>query len=76
MLFHGVKNSIRRAGNYSKGTLMLEILRVVKKVFRIYSEKCFEKSRKNPEQIEVTLCWIINTAEYCKNILEGVKESF
>lgn len=55
---------------------MLEILRVVKKVFRIYSEKCFEKSRKNPEQIEVTLCWIINTAEYCKNILEGVKESF
>lgn len=47
VLFHGVKNCVRRASNYSKGTLLLDILRVVKKIFLIYSERCFEKSKRN-----------------------------
>lgn len=41
ILFHGVKNSVRRASNFSKGPLLLDILKVVKKIFVIYSERCF-----------------------------------
>jgi vacuolar protein sorting-associated protein 53 len=76
VLFHGVKNSVRRASNYSKGQLLLDILRVVKKIFIIYSERCFDKSKRNQELFEENICWIVNTAEYCKNIIEGVREVF
>ena len=37
VLFHGIKGSVRRASNFSKGSLLIEILRVVKKMFYIYS---------------------------------------
>lgn len=76
ILFHGVKNSVRRASNFSKGSLLLEILKVVKKMFVIYSERCFEKSKRCGEAFEETICWIVNTGEYCKNIIEGVREVF
>ena len=72
VLFHGIKNCIRRASNYSKGHLLLDILRVVKKTFRVYSDRCFEKTKKI-QSLEETVCWVINTAEYCKNIIEGVR---
>ena len=75
MLFHGIKNCIRRASTYSKGHLLLDILKVVRKSFRTYADKCFEKNR-NARNLEETVCYVINTAEYCKNIIEGVRESF
>jgi vacuolar protein sorting-associated protein 53 len=75
VLFHGIKGSVRRASNFSKGGLLIDILRVVKKMFYIYSERCFEKC-KRAEQFEETVCWVVNTGEYCKNIIEGVKEVF
>ena len=37
VLFHGIKGSVRRASTYSKGALLIEILRVVKKMFYLYS---------------------------------------
>jgi hypothetical protein len=52
VLFHGIKNAIRRASTYSRGNLLLDILRVVKKMFKIYSEKCFEKTKKNVDNFE------------------------
>jgi hypothetical protein len=61
VLFHGVKNSVRRASNYSRGQLLLDILRVVKKIFIIYSERCFDKSKRNIETFEENICWIVNT---------------
>ena len=73
MLFHGVKNSVRRASTYSKGQLLLDILRVVKKIFLIYSERCFDKCKRSADTFEENICWIVNTAEYCKNIIEGVR---
>lgn len=76
VLFHGVKNSVRRASTYSKGQLLVEMLRVVKKMFVIYSERCFDKSKRSGEAFEDNICWIINTGEYCKNIIEGVREVF
>lgn len=72
VLFHGIKNVIRRASNYSRGSLLLDILRVIKKVFRFYSDRCFEKCKKNISNLEENICWIINTGEYCKNIINGV----
>lgn len=46
-------------------------------MFVIYSERCFEKSKRcQPENFEETICWIVNTGEYCKNIIEGVREVF
>jgi hypothetical protein len=76
VLFHGVKNSVRRASTYSKGQLLLDILRVVKKIFLIYSERCFDKCKRSADTFEENICWIVNTAEYCKNIIEGVREVF
>jgi hypothetical protein len=76
VLFHGVKNSVRRASNYSRGQLLLDILRIVKKIFIIYSERCYDKSKRNVDQFEEIICWIVNTGEYCKNIIEGVREVF
>jgi hypothetical protein len=55
--------------------LLLDILRIVKRVFKTYADKCFEKTKKS-QAFEETVCWVINTAEYCKNIIEGVRESF
>lgn len=75
VLFHGIKNCIRRASTYSRGNLLLDILRIVKRVFKTYADKCFEKTKKS-QAFEETVCWVINTAEYCKNIIEGVRESF
>lgn len=73
VLFHGIKNAIRRASNYSRGNLLLEILSVVKRAFKIYSEKCFEKTKRG-DHLEENICWVINTGEYCKNIIDGVRE--
>lgn len=52
VLFHGIKNAIRRASNYSRGNLLLDIMRVIKKMFKIYSDKCFEKTRKGGDNFE------------------------
>jgi hypothetical protein len=49
VLFHGIKNAIRRASAYSKGNLLLDIIRVIKKMFRIYSDRCFDKTKKAGE---------------------------
>lgn len=45
-------------------------------MFYIYSERCFDKSKRAGDQFEETICWIVNTGEYCKNIIEGVREVF
>ena len=47
VLFHGIKNCIRRASTYSRGNLLLDILRIVKRVFRNYADKCFDKTKKS-----------------------------
>lgn len=73
MLFHGIKNTIRRASNYSRGNLLIDIVRVVKKMLKINSEKCFEKTRKTGINFEETVCCVINTGEYLKNTIDGVK---
>ncbi len=73
VMFHGIKNSIKRASNYSKGTLMLDMIKVVKKVLRYYAECFIERARKNNDNFELNACWTINTAEYCKKMMEGVE---
>jgi len=61
VLFHGIKNTIKRASTYSKGNLLLDILRVIKRMFGVYSEKCFEKTRQSGDGFEQNVCWVINT---------------
>ena len=48
---------------------------MIKKVFRFYSDRCFEKCKKNVTNLEENICWIINTGEYCKGIIGGIHDT-
>lgn len=73
-LFHSIKNAIKRAGTYSRGQLMLEITRCIKRILKIYCDKCFDKIKK-AQNFEQTVCWVVNTGEHCKNIISGLEET-
>jgi len=70
-LFHSIKSVIKRAQSYSKGRLMLDIINSIKKMLRIYCDKCLEKIKKSND-FESAVCWVVNTGEHCKNIISGL----
>lgn len=39
-LFHSIKSVIKRAQSFSRGRLMLDIIHSIKKMLRIYCDKC------------------------------------
>lgn len=40
VLFHSIKSVMKRASSYSKGSLMLDIMKSIKKMLRLYCDKC------------------------------------
>ena len=73
-LFHSIKSVIKRATSFSRGRLMLDIINSIKKMLRIYCDKCIEKIKKSND-FEAAVCWVINTGEHCKNIISGLEET-
>ena len=73
-LFHSIKSVIKRVTTFSRGRLMLDIINSIKKMLRIYCDKCLEKIKKSND-FESAVCWVINTGEHCKNIISGLEET-
>lgn len=71
-LFHSIKNVIKRAQGFSRGRLFLDIINSIKKILRIYCDRCFEKIKKSND-FESAVCYVVNTGEHCKNIVEALK---
>lgn len=80
-LFNYIKTVLKRASQYSRSQTMFDIYRVIKRALKFYTEELAnrvlrEANRKGDEQnLESTLCFIINTAEYCKDTLPGLCDS-
>jgi hypothetical protein len=82
-LFNYIKTVLKRASQYSRSQTMFDIYRVIKKALKLYTDqladkimKEFMKGGKGDEQgFESMLCFIINTAEYCKDTLPGLCDS-
>lgn len=73
VLFHSIKSVLGRVKQYSRGSLVINILRVIKDILKYYRDKCLEKIKK-AANYEQTVCYIINTGEHCKNIISGLEE--
>lgn len=81
-LFNYIRTVLKRAGQYSRSQTMFDIYQVIKRVLKLYIEEMFgrvqkeDKNRTKDENLyESTLCFIINTAEYCKDTIPGLTES-
>lgn len=81
-LFNYIKTVLKRASQYSRSQTMFDIYRVIKKALKLYNDQLGEKimreymKGKTDEQgFESMLCFIINTAEYCKDTLPGLCDS-
>lgn len=46
VLFHSIKSVLARVKQYSKGSLIVDILRVIKKILLYYRDKCMDKIKK------------------------------
>ena len=71
VLFHSIKGVVKRANLYSRGQLMVDITRCVKKILRLYAEKCYDKIKKAPD-FEQAVCYVINTGAHSKDMLAGL----
>ena len=74
-LFTSIKNVINRASQYSRTQAMFDIFRVIKDSLKFYADELTnrivreEKMRfKDERYYESFICFVVNTAEYCKVI--------
>jgi vacuolar protein sorting-associated protein 53 len=82
-LFNYIKTSLKRASQFSRSQAMFDIYRVIKRSLKLYADELTNKiareekvTKPKEEQLFISiLCFIINTAEYCKDTLSGLAES-
>lgn len=81
-LFNYIKTVLKRASQYSRSQTMFDIYRVIKKTLRLYSEELANrvlreanKNKGDEQNLESIVCFIVNTAEYCKDTLPGLCDS-
>lgn len=81
-LFNYIKTVLRRANQYSRSQTMFDIYRVIKKALRYYNDELTGRIQKELSKIkgdehafESSICFIINTAEYCKDTFPGLCDS-
>ena len=56
---------------------MYDIYKLIKRTLKQYSELILEKKIQQMKDVEeniLTICYIINTAEYCKETLPSMEE--
>lgn len=80
-LFNHIKTLMKRAGQYSRSQTMFDIYQVIKRSLKFYMEELVirigkEANKKDLEgAVENAVCFIINTAEYCRDTLASLAES-
>lgn len=82
MMFNNFKQVLKRAANYSRTQTMFDIFNVFKRSLRFYSEELLikmdkeEKMRQKEEgAYETFVCLAVNTAEYCKETVNGLADT-
>ena len=81
-LFNYIKTVLKRANQYSRSQTMFDIYRVIKRALKFYNDELLGRIAKESSKIkgdeqnfESIICFIINTAEYCKDTFPGLCDS-
>ncbi|CAD8075883.1 unnamed protein product [Paramecium primaurelia] len=77
-MFAYFKQMLKRASQYSRTQVMFDIQKLIKKALKKYSDEIIMKinqSRNNEQLSQIFCCFVINTAEYCKETIPGLQES-
>ena len=81
MMFSYIKSLIKRAGQYSRSKIMVEIYKTIQGGLHLYVDELLkliqreETSQKRTEQTYLNcVSFVINTAEYCKDTIQGLED--
>ncbi len=81
-LFNWIKATLKRASQYSRSQTMFDIFKCIRRSLKLYIEELKQriqkedKTKSKDEQgFYSVVCFVINTSEYCKDTLDGLKEN-